>query len=134
MLKHRRLVVFAADILLIASAFSLSFLLRFDFTIPPDEHEQFLRGLLVVLAIKPVIFVAAGTYRNIWKYASLQDGIAIGKVVTLSTFITTFVLVLTQNKHPMPRSIHILDWFLLFAFISAARLAWEAHPDSRCWL
>ncbi|WP_366949744.1 nucleoside-diphosphate sugar epimerase/dehydratase [Geobacter sp.] len=129
-MRQRRFLVFIVDVVLMVSAFYLSFLLRFDFALPPDERELFLHGLLVVLAIKPAIFISSGMYRSIWRYASLQDGISIGKVVTLSTFITTFVLVLTRDTRPMPRSIYLLDWFLLFAFVSAARLLWRIYRET----
>ncbi len=129
-MRQRRFLVFIVDVVLMVSAFYLSFLLRFDFYLPPAEREQFLHGLFVVLAIKPLIFISSGMYRSIWRYASLQDGISIGKVVTLSTFITTFVLVLTRDTRPMPRSIYLLDWFLLFAFVSAARLLWRIYRET----
>lgn len=130
MLNQRRILVFLVDILLISAAFLLSFLLRFDFNIPANELGIFFHGLIVILAIKPVVFVSSGMYRNIWKYASLQDAMEIFKVVTISTFITTFVMVITRDTGGMPRSIYILDWFLLFAFISAARLVWRVYRET----
>ncbi|AJE03046.1 polysaccharide biosynthesis protein [Geobacter pickeringii] len=129
-MRQRRFLVFIVDVVLMAAAFYLSFLLRFDFILPSAEQELFLHGIFVVLAIKPLIFISSGMYRNIWRYASLQDGISIGKVVTLSTFITTFVLVLTRDTRPMPRSIYLLDWFLLFSFVSAARLLWRIYRET----
>jgi FlaA1/EpsC-like NDP-sugar epimerase len=123
-------MVFLVDMLLISAAFLLSFLLRFDFSIPLEERELFFHGLVVILAVKPVVFISSGMYRNIWKYASLQDAIEIFKVVTISTFITSFVLVITRYTHTMPRSIYILDWLLLFAFISAARLVWRVYRET----
>ncbi len=130
MLNQRRLLVFLVDILLISAAFLLSFLLRFDFVIPANERELFLHGLVVILAIKPVVFVSSGMYRSIWKYASLQDAMEIFKVVTICTFITTFVMVITRDTGGMPRSIYLLDWFFLFAMISTARLVWRVYRET----
>ena len=73
MFRAKRILVFFLDVALIAAALSFSFLLRFDFQIPPDELSLLLQGLAVVLIVKPVLFAASGMYRNIWRYASLQD-------------------------------------------------------------
>lgn len=125
----RRFLVFVADIVLMVLAFFLAFFLRFDFAMDSTERELFFHGLFVVLAIKPLFFVSSGMYRSMWRYASLQDGISIGKVVTLSTLMTSFVLILTQGTQAMPRSIYLLDWFLLFAFVTAARLLWRVYRE-----
>jgi FlaA1/EpsC-like NDP-sugar epimerase len=129
MLNQRRLIVFLIDILLISFSFILSFLLRFDFAIPAAELNLLSNGLMIILAIKPVVFVASGMYRSIWKYASLQDAMAIFKVVTISTFITTFAMVITRNSYGVPRSIYLLDWFLLFAMIASTRLLWRVYRE-----
>jgi len=130
MLTQRRLMVFALDISFIAAAFMLAFLLRFDFTFPASYHELIKDGLLVVLLVKPLVFLFSGMYRSIWKYASLQDGIEIFKVVTLSTLITSFVLYFLHDSSAMPRSVFVLDWVLLFAMIAASRLLWRIYRET----
>lgn len=67
MLSQRRLMVFALDTASIAASFLLAFLLRFDFTFPPLYHEIIKDGLLVVLLVKPLVFLFSGMYRSIWK-------------------------------------------------------------------
>jgi len=129
MFAQRRLLVFAVDTLLIAGAFFFAFLLRFDFTIPVQYHELVKDGLLIILLVKPLVFLFSGMYRSIWKYASLQDAIEILKVVTLSTLITSFLLFLFRDTRDVPRSIYLLDWFLLFALISSSRLVWRVYRE-----
>ncbi|MBT0895157.1 polysaccharide biosynthesis protein [Geobacter hydrogenophilus] len=130
MLTQRRLMVFSLDTASIAASFLLAFLLRFDFTFPPSYHELIKDGLLVVLLVKPLVFLFSGMYRSIWKYASLQDGIEIFKVVTLSTLITSFVLFFLHDTSAMPRSIYVLDWVLLFAMVSTSRLLWRVYRET----
>ncbi|GLI36661.1 polysaccharide biosynthesis protein [Geobacter hydrogenophilus] len=129
-LTQRRLMVFSLDTASIAASFLLAFLLRFDFTFPPSYHELIKDGLLVVLLVKPLVFLFSGMYRSIWKYASLQDGIEIFKVVTLSTLITSFVLFFLHDTSAMPRSIYVLDWVLLFAMVSTSRLLWRVYRET----
>ncbi len=130
MFNTRRLLVFVVDILLIVAAYTLSFLLRFDFRIPADERQLFLYGLYIVLIVKPVVFFTAGLYRTLWRYASLQDAIEIFKVVTLSSIISIFAVLYIRHFAPVPRSIFILDWFLLFFLVSASRLVWRIYRET----
>lgn len=128
--NQRRLIVFGLDMLLIAAAFTAAFLLRFDFKIPIEFLTLYRQGLVVVLLTKPLVFLLSGLYRNIWRYASLQDGIEILKVVTVSSIITAFLVFYLRHFAPYPRSIFILDWFLLLALIAASRLVWRVYRET----
>jgi len=128
--SRRRLLVFGLDVVLIGLAFVFAFLLRFDFTVPPALLPLFRQGLLVSLLIKPLVFLFSGLYRNLWRYASLQDGVEIAKVVTASTIISGFVLMYLRHFAPYPRSIFILDWFLLLAMIMSSRLVWRVYRET----
>ena len=123
--------MFFLDVALIATALSLAFLLRFDFQIPADQRNTLLQGLMVVLVAKPVLFVASGMYRSIWRYASLQDAYEIFKVVTLSSMVTAFLLIFMKGPFALPRSIYILDWFLLFSLVAASRLVWRVYRETK---
>lgn len=126
----RRLLVFIIDIFLIGSAFLFSFLLRFDLRIPPEQLPNLWQGLAVVLIVKPVIFIVSGLYRNLWRYASLQDGVEIAKVVTGSSLISVFSVYYLRNFTPYPRSIFLLDWILLLSLIIASRLLWRIYRET----
>ncbi len=128
--NRRRLLVFALDILIIALAFIFAFLLRFDFSIPIVYQQHFRQGLWVALLVKPLVFLFSGLYRNLWRYASLQDGVEIAKVVTLSSVFTTFVLFYLSHFSPYPRSIFLLDWLILFALVASSRLIWRVWRET----
>lgn len=130
MLTKRRIIVFLCDTLLISVALCLSFLLRFDFSMPLDELNLFWECLLVVLVVKPLVFMVTGFYNSLWRYASLQDGIEIFKGVTLSSVLAVFVILFLRQFAPIPRSVFLLDWFLLFALIAASRLVWRIYRES----
>ena len=131
MARLKRILVFFLDIALIASAFSFAHLLRFDFQIPENALAGLRQGLVVILIVKPLLFTASGMYRNIWRYASLQDAYQIFKVVTFSSLASAFVLVLLGGPFVVPRSIYILDWFLLFLLVCASRLVWRLYRETR---
>lgn len=125
MARYKRLIALVVDIILIFFAFSASFLLRFDFRVPPDMREIYIYGLYVVLIVKPIVFATSGLYRSLWRYASLQDAIEIFKAVTISSAFSAFAILFIRHFAPYPRSIFILDWFILFFMISASRLVWR---------
>jgi FlaA1/EpsC-like NDP-sugar epimerase len=131
MFRARRVVVFFLDVALVATALCFSFLLRFDFLIPTNQINLFFQGLAVVLIAKPALFVASGMYRNIWRYASIQDAYQIFKVVTFSSMVSAFLLVFMDGPLALPRSIYILDWFILFTLVAASRLVWRIYRETR---
>lgn len=125
MLTKRRIMVFLFDLLLISASLCLSFLLRFDFIIPAAKMELFWECLVVVLIVKPLVFIATGFYLNIWRYASLQDAIEMFKGVVFSSILAVIAVLYMREFTPIPRSIFIIDAILLFSFLAASRLVWR---------
>jgi FlaA1/EpsC-like NDP-sugar epimerase len=130
MLTKRRLIVFFCDTLLISLSLCLAFLLRFDFTIPPEQLGLFWECLLVVLIVKPLVFGVTGFYNSLWRYASVQDAVEIFKGVTLSSVLSVSAVFFLRQFTPIPRSIFVLDWVLLFTLLAASRLIWRIWRES----
>jgi FlaA1/EpsC-like NDP-sugar epimerase len=130
MLTKRRLIIFCCDILIICLALHLAFLLRFDFTIPSQQLELFWECLIVVLIVKPLVFVVTGFYNSLWRYASIQDAIEILKGTLLSSFLAVCSVFFLRQFTPIPRSIFVLDWILLFALLAASRIAWRVWRET----
>ncbi|MFZ2950302.1 MAG: nucleoside-diphosphate sugar epimerase/dehydratase [Desulfuromonadaceae bacterium] len=130
MLTKRRLIVFLSDTLLIGLSLCLAFLLRFDFTIPPPQLDLFWECLLVVMIVKPLVFVVTGFYNSLWRYASVQDAVEILKGVTLSSVLAVSAVFFLRQFTPIPRSIFVLDWVLLFALLAASRLLWRIWRET----
>ena len=131
MFRTRRVLVFFLDVVLIAAALAFSFLLRFDFQIPAHRWNALLQGLAAVMIAKPVMFAASGMYRSIWRYASLQDAYEIFKVVTFSSLVSACLVIFLNGPFALPRSIYVLDWFLLFSFVAASRLIWRVYRETK---
>lgn len=130
MLTRRRLIVFLCDTVLISLALSLAFLLRFDFSIPPQQLGLFWECLLVVMIVKPLVFVVTGFYNSMWRYASVQDAVEILKGVTLSSVLAVASVFFLRQFTPIPRSIFVLDWILLFALLASSRLLWRIWRET----
>ncbi len=118
------------DAALVVLAYTLAFLFRFDFQIPPPFVEIFWRGLWIVAAIKPVVFFCTGFYRKLWRYASVRDAISIFKVVSVASLCSSFFLTFFQYFGHFPRSIIILDWLILLFLAASSRLGWRLYRES----
>ncbi len=118
------------DAVLIVLAYTLSFLFRFDFLILPPYSEIFWRGLWVVVAVKPIVFLAMGFYRKLWRYASVQDALTIFKVVGASSLCTSLFLTFFSYFDHFPRSIIILDWLILLFLVASSRLTWRVYREN----
>ena len=129
MQHKRKLLIFLVDVGLIAAAFTLSFLFRFDFHLPPDLRPLYWEGLCVVLLIKPLIFCCSGLYRSLWQYASLHDAVNIFRVVSIASLIATFAIALARHFTPFPRSIIAMDWILLMFLVAASRVGLRAYRE-----
>jgi len=130
MFTTRRIFVLLCDTTLVGVSLTLAFLLRFDFSIPTAQAELFWQCLLVMMLVKPLVFAVFGFYQNMWRYASLQDGIEILKGVTLASFLAVFTIVFLRQFAPIPRSIFLLDWFFLLFLIAASRLIWRIYRET----
>lgn len=119
---RNRLLIIAADILLLCSSFYFSHLIRFEFSIPPWAFEKFVWMLGVVLFIKVVCFFFFDLYGGMWRYSSLNDFLNIGKASTAGTvFLVVFILYTTRFEG-VSRSVFIIDWFLTLFFIVGLRI------------
>lgn len=130
MFTKRRLLVFICDTFIISISLCFAFLLRFDFSIPGAQQELFWECLLVVTIVKPLVFIVIGFYNNLWRYASLQDAIELFKGVVFSSVLSVAAVLFLRQFSPIPRSIFVLDCFLLFTLLAASRLVWRVYRET----
>jgi FlaA1/EpsC-like NDP-sugar epimerase len=121
--RHRIWQLFA-DAALIALAWWLAFWLRFDHGVPGPYHRLFVDTLAVVVAIKLAIFVVFGFYNRWWRYVSVRDMWGAARGVTVACVVADLVVYFAHpvKGFPLPRSIAVLDWLLLLAFVAGTRL------------
>ena len=123
--NKRSVVIFLLDIIMVAMAYVIAYLLRFDFHIPKEYHDDFINVFLVIILTKPIVFLLSNVYRNIWRYASIYDALEIFKSVTLASFFVFGVLLITRQTDDFSRVIFVLDWLVLMSFMLGSRLTWR---------
>jgi FlaA1/EpsC-like NDP-sugar epimerase len=122
--NRHRLWQLLADAVLIAVAWWLAFWLRFDKGVPNPYHRLMIDTILVVIAIKLAIFIAFGFYNRWWRYVSTRDMWGAARGVTAACIIADLTVYFAHPIHgfPLPRSIAVLDWLILLAFVAGSRL------------
>ena len=123
-------MVFLLDLLFIVASYVIAVLLRFNFQIPPYYTQAFVHVLIVIMMVKPVVFLLSGLYRSLWRYASLTDAIEIFKTVSTASILTSIALVLTRQFNLFSLGIFIIDWGILFSLIAASRLVWRVYREN----
>jgi FlaA1/EpsC-like NDP-sugar epimerase len=120
-LRFRWAAIAAIYAALIAAAYLVAYLLRFDFAIPPRYQQTFLMTLPLLVAIRLAGFYLMGVYRGIWRYASVGDLVTILKATTVTTLAFT-ALSAVVFELAVPRSVYVLDWVLCAGSVAGVRL------------
>jgi len=125
-MNKKGLLFLILDIVLVILTCYLSFVLRFDGTIPRDRLDGLFVFTFFAVIATPLIFYLFNLYKTSWSYLSLTDLPVIVKGVGVSTlFLATLLYVLRESPLliEFPRSVIFIYAILLFFFISALRFS-----------
>jgi FlaA1/EpsC-like NDP-sugar epimerase len=123
-INRHRIWQVVADGFLIATAWWLAFELRFDHGVPPYYDTLFKRTVLIVVGIKLLVFILFGFYDRWWRYVSTRDMWGAARGVTVASLVADVTVYFASPVADvrLPRSIAVMDWLLLLAFIAGSRL------------
>jgi len=127
--SRRAATAFGHDIVMAAVAFTLSLYLRVG-----DDFINFSQGLFwfydaMFTATSAAVFFWAGLYRGIWRYASLNDLLALARAVTLVILIYFPLMFLVTRLEGLPRSLVAIDWLVLMALLGGPRFIYRLLKD-----
>jgi FlaA1/EpsC-like NDP-sugar epimerase len=122
--NRHRIWQLVADGCLIALAWYLAFELRFDQGVPRYYDTLFRRTILIVVAIKLVVFVLFRFYDRWWRYVSIRDMWSAVRGVTAASLVASLTVYFFAPVASvrLPRSVAIMDWLLLLGLIAGTRL------------
>ncbi|MEG6585039.1 polysaccharide biosynthesis protein [Dendrosporobacter sp. 1207_IL3150] len=115
------LLLMFADVCIVSLVPFIALYIRFEGVIPNNYLYALLRFIPVIIAVRISIFYFFGLYNRLWRYASINELLCIVGAVTVSTLILTTYLIYINAG--VPRSTHILSWFLNILLIGGIRLA-----------
>ena len=123
-INRHRIWQLVADAGLIALAWWLAFELRFDQGVPRYYDTLFRRTVLIVVAIKLVVFVLFRFYDRWWRYVSIRDMWSAVRGVTAASLVASLTVYFFSPvaQVRLPRSVAIMDWLFLLGLIAGTRL------------
>jgi FlaA1/EpsC-like NDP-sugar epimerase len=131
-IKHGQ-IAYAHDIAMAALSFALSLYLRVGDAIP-YYGSVLTRGTLLIAAIAAAVFWSMRLYRGIWRYASVNDLLALTRAATIIILIFVPALFLLTRAGDLPRSVPVINWFLLLFLIGGPRFIYRIVKDRRLGL
>ena len=130
-LGWRSLAAVFHDIGVAVFAWYLSYLLRFNFSIPADFVISLWMVALFIVPIQATAFFWFGLYKGIWRFASLPDLKRILLAITLASITIVALLFMFKPVNlVVPRSVLVLDPLLLVVMMGGSRFiyrSWKEH-------
>ncbi len=114
------------DLVMAVAAYVIAFLLRFNFYLTQTYIDTLLETTLPVVAAQMVSFAIFGLYRRIWRYAGIRDMFAIVRAATFGIAFSAIVLFLINRLENVPRSVFLIEWFVLLILLGSGRIFYRA--------
>jgi FlaA1/EpsC-like NDP-sugar epimerase len=130
----RRVGQVGVDAALLALAYWLAYMLRFDEGIPHRYQELLTATIWITVPMQVAIYAAFGLYSKLWRFVDQKDFEAILKATVVSTAGLIVVLFLFSiGRHDPPRTVIAMDFLLALVFVCGARFAvrWAFERPAR---
>ncbi len=115
-------VILLVDAVLVAFSYFFSYLLRFNFAVPPATLQLIFANLPLVICLKILVFHFFKLYRGMWRYTSLPDLVRILKASTLGSLLFVVITLFSHGIAGFPRSVFIIDWGVTLILIGGFRV------------
>jgi FlaA1/EpsC-like NDP-sugar epimerase len=108
------------DAVIIAGAYALAYLIRFDFNLP-EMHMQFLEKTIIIAVLLNIVIINFFRInQSQWRYSSIQDLINLFGVLTIG-WIAFIIYLYFTNSTGFPRSVLTVYWLLTLLFLGGVR-------------
>ncbi len=117
--------IFAAaltDLALIGGSYILSYMIRLNFSFPEAETRTMIVSFPIVVVIRTAVFYYYGLYKAVWRYTTFDDIVRIFKAVAVGSAIMVVIFTLLFRFESFPRSVFLIDLFILTVFMAGARV------------
>ena len=129
-LRYRKPVIILSHLCLISFSYYLSFVLRFDLSLPDPFRSVFFSTLPLVLLIKLLVFSIFRLFSGWWRYVGMSDLLDIIKAAAVAAPLTYAGIGLAYGLTNYPRSLFVIDPILTVLIIGGARFAVRAYYES----
>jgi len=129
LLHKRRILEVGVDFILICLAYVSANLLRYEGVLTIDSQDIIVKSLPLILIVKYLVFFKFGLYRGMWRYVSVLDLVNIFKAVSFASIASAALILLIWRFQGFSRTVFIIDWLMLFLFISGARVLERVYKE-----
>lgn len=112
LMNYRRVSIFIFQFFLTFLAYIASFLIRFEFKIPADEFDTFLKTLPILLIARMVAYFYYKIDSGWWRFVSMQDLMNIFKSVFWGSTIFVVTMAFINRLQGYPRSVILIEALL----------------------
>ncbi|NTW67523.1 MAG: hypothetical protein HGB21_14645, partial [Nitrospirae bacterium] len=117
------------DAFLITVSIVVSYALRFG-TLDLSEHlRQIWLIVSYAIVIRMALFYHRGLYRGMWRFVSVRELIGLIQSVTLGSIFLVGLLFLTRRLDAFPRSVFIIDWFVVIVLVGGSRFLYRLYRE-----
>jgi FlaA1/EpsC-like NDP-sugar epimerase len=109
------------DVMFINLSFYLALLIRFEFFVPRQYNNLFLKSTIFITLIQVAVYYLFGLYRSLWEFASLEELIQIFAAVATTGAIILLTGIIIRDR--MPYSVCIISSILMFIFTGFSRIS-----------
>ena len=128
---QRTTTVILHDVFMATIAWTIAYLLRFEFNLEMLDSAVYWQVLLITLPIHLVIAYGFGLYRALWRFASIPDLWNIIRVVAISSVLLVTALFLINRVEGVPRSSLAIYPLLLIFLLGSPRLLYRIWRDGQ---
>ena len=112
LMNYRRISIFIFQFFLTFLAYIASFLIRFEFKIPADEFDTFLKTLPILLIARMVAYFYYKIDSGWWRFVSMQDLMNIFKSGFWGSTIFVVTMAFINRLQGFPRSVILIEALL----------------------
>ncbi len=116
-----RMGLIAADIALVAISYATSFFLQFGFDPRPHARVVLFRTLLVLVIVRPIVFIYYGLYVRPPRFFSWHDAAALLESVSLGSAIVAAITYFTGLQEHS-RAVFVVEWAMTIVLIGGLRV------------
>jgi UDP-GlcNAc:undecaprenyl-phosphate GlcNAc-1-phosphate transferase len=129
LMYKRRAAEVMLDVCLVALSYYCAYRLRFEGTEFATYFPQFLSSMPVVVAVQMVTLFAFGTYRGMWRYFGLMDGVGFAKAVGLGTVAIVSAIVYLHRFEDYSRGVFIIYGAILLLLLTGSRASFRLMSE-----
>jgi FlaA1/EpsC-like NDP-sugar epimerase len=120
---NRIIALMVLDLIAFSVSYYLSYLLRFNFIIPPGVFWNMSEFLIGGILVKLFIYLVSGMYNTLWRYASIEEMLQIVVVAFVSNALTDIGFRIIGAS--LPASVLVLNLMFDLIFVGMIRVTYR---------